>query len=169
LLFVLFKIGRRKDSMGIFDFGTGKKTRVTVTKSEKNEIWDRQNGRCWKCGTDLTPTITEYHHKDGNPSNWSLSNIALVCSNCHKRETNKQRITEVHKRRKQNEGEAITPFGGAPLFGSEPKGSRRKQQPFGGSLFGSEPKKSRSAQPFSGSMFGFEPGRKRKKRTGIFG
>jgi len=79
-----------------------KRKRVILSRSEKNEIWDRQKGKC-KCGESLSPSIVEYHHKDGNPSNHSLSNIIALCPICHKKATNRQRIKKVRKNREIQE------------------------------------------------------------------
>ena len=110
-----------------FDFGFGpkKKKRVRPTKSEKNAIWDKQNGKCYMCPKRLSPTTSEYHHKDGNPSNWRLSNLALVCVECHKRETNLQRIKKVHKRRREAERRERDPLGLGGMF-KAPRGRKQK-------------------------------------------
>lgn len=44
--------------------------------------------KCELCGWNLKPenakyTPCELHHKDGNPHNHSLSNLILLCPNCH--------------------------------------------------------------------------------------
>ena len=52
---------------------------------EKEQVRERQNGRCNKCGRP-TPRW-EYHHRDGNRSNDSLSNCEGLCPNCHSLET----------------------------------------------------------------------------------
>ncbi len=135
-----------------FTFGPGprKKKRVTPTKSEKNEIWDRQDGQCSSCGERLSPTTSEYHHKDGDRSNWRLSNITLVCVKCHKIETNKQRVRKVHAKRKEKETKENDPFGlsGGGLFGTQ-KPKKKQSSPFGGSsIFGPPKRKSRKKGPF---------------------
>ena len=48
---------------------------------EKEEVRERQGGSCNKCGK--SPPRWEYHHKDGNRSNNSMSNCEGLCPNCH--------------------------------------------------------------------------------------
>jgi hypothetical protein len=127
-----------------FGFEPKQKKRVTPTKSEKNEVWDRQNGNCYVCGKKLSPTTSEYHHKDGDRSNWRLSNIALVCSECHKKETNKQRVKKVQEKRREHEAKESNPLGfGGGLFGSPNPRMTKKPDLFGGGDIFGAPKKSR--------------------------
>ena len=139
---------------------SNKKKRVTPTRSEKNKIWDDQNGKCYRCPKRLSPTKCEYHHKDGDRSNWRLSNIALVCLDCHAVETNKQRIKKVHKRRREQEKQNENPFGGGFGGFKQPKG-----ESFGGvDIFGSGKSKGKKEQPIFG---GFDViGDKKKKKGG---
>lgn len=55
------------------------------TEIEKEQVRIRQNGKCNKCGKP--PPRWEYHHRDGNRSNDSLSNCEGLCPNCHSFET----------------------------------------------------------------------------------
>lgn len=50
-------------------------------EDEKRQVRRRQDGRCNKCGD--SPPRWEYHHRDGNRSNNSLSNCEGLCPNCH--------------------------------------------------------------------------------------
>jgi len=52
---------------------------------EKEQIRLRQDGKCNRCGRP--PPRWEYHHRDGNRSNDSLSNCEGLCPNCHSVET----------------------------------------------------------------------------------
>ena len=54
-------------------------------EQEKEMVRDRQDGKCAKCGKN--PPRWEYHHKDGNRSNNSLSNCQGLFPNCHSVET----------------------------------------------------------------------------------
>ena len=108
-------------------FAPKKRKRVRPTKSEKNQIWDKQDGNCDKCGKRLSPTTSEYHHKNGNPANWRLSNLSLVCVECHKKERNKQRVKKVQKRRREKEREEdVGLFSGPSLLEPAPKKRRKK-------------------------------------------
>lgn len=60
-------------------------TRRGWTEEEKEQVRYRQDGRCRKCGKP--PPRWEYHHRDGNRSNNSLSNCEGLCPNCHSVET----------------------------------------------------------------------------------
>jgi len=51
------------------------------TENEKQEVRDVQGGVCNKCGNH--PPRWEYHHKNGNRSDNSLSNCEALCPNCH--------------------------------------------------------------------------------------
>ena len=53
------------------DFGLGGRKnneRKAPKRSLKNLIWDKQHGKCYKCKKQLSPTIAEYHHKNGRKS-----------------------------------------------------------------------------------------------------
>ena len=51
------------------------------TEIEKEQVRILQDGKCQKCGRP--PPRWEYHHKDGNRSNDSISNCEGLCPNCH--------------------------------------------------------------------------------------
>lgn len=55
--------------------------RQNFTEPQKEECRERQDGKCNKC--KKPPPRWEYHHKDGNRSNNSNSNIEGLCPNCH--------------------------------------------------------------------------------------
>lgn len=110
-------------------FKPKKRKRVRPTKSEKNLIWDKQEGNCDICGKRLSPTTSEYHHRDENPANWKLSNLSIICVGCHKKETNKQRVKKVQKRRREKEREESGGlFSGSSLFGPSSKRKKPKSQ-----------------------------------------
>ncbi len=54
-------------------------------EQEKEQVRNRQDGRCKKCGN--IPPRWEYHHRDGNRSNNSMSNCEGLCPNCHSVDT----------------------------------------------------------------------------------
>ncbi len=55
------------------------------TSDQKAQVRQRQSGMCNSCGHP--PPRWEFHHKDGNRSNNSLSNCEGLCPNCHSIET----------------------------------------------------------------------------------
>lgn len=51
------------------------------TEQEKEDVRHRQGGVCAKCGK--SPPRWEYHHRNGNRGDNSLSNCQALCPNCH--------------------------------------------------------------------------------------
>ena len=51
------------------------------TVIEKEQVRERQDGKCNRC--KKSPERWEYHHRDGNRSNNSLSNCEALCPTCH--------------------------------------------------------------------------------------
>jgi 5-methylcytosine-specific restriction endonuclease McrA len=39
--------------------------------------------KCKICGYDVQPKILGVHHKDRNPKNNDMSNLEVLCPNCH--------------------------------------------------------------------------------------
>ena len=52
---------------------------------EKEQVRERQDGKCNKCGR--APPHWEYHHRNGDRSDNSLSNCEGLCPNCHSLKT----------------------------------------------------------------------------------
>ena len=113
--------GKRKRSKSGFGldlgFGTPKTKRDqrrTFTRTQKNEIWAQQNGKCAnaKCRKPLDIRTVEYDHKKG----WAaagrtvLVNGQALCPNCHKLKTHKQMLRRIEKKPEQ-------PKSGFSLFG----------------------------------------------------
>jgi len=80
------------------------KRRKPVRVSVQKELLSRAEGKCERCGLKfheekVTPRI---HHKDGDPKNNKLSNLLVVCPNCHdilhKKMKPKKKKTERKKR-----------------------------------------------------------------------
>ena len=88
-----------------------------ISKSEKNEVWERQNGKCARCHKQLIPSATQYDHikpyaKGGETD---TSNIQALCANCHSKKTNKDRVKEIKQKRahkKEREEYWINPITG---------------------------------------------------------
>ena len=88
-----------------------------ISKSEKNEVWERQNGKCARCHKQLIPSATQYDHikpyaKGGETD---TSNIQALCANCHSKKTNRDRVKEIKQKRahkKEREEYWINPITG---------------------------------------------------------
>lgn len=117
---------------GSLDFGLGLKktterdTRRSFTKTQKNQIWAQQNGKCAKCKKSLDPRTVEYDHKKGwaDKGQTVVVNGQALCANCHKIKTHNSRLKKIEKKP------------------SKPK------SPFGESIFGSSTKNKKSKNPF---------------------
>lgn len=57
--------------------------RKPFTKKQKEEAYERQGGCCNNCGASLDVTGFEADHVDGDNSNNSTSNLALLCPDCN--------------------------------------------------------------------------------------
>ncbi len=71
-----------------FDPITGKpygRVRKPVGSGIKSQVLARSRGRCERCGKNVIGLGLKprYHHKDGNPSHNTPSNIILLCNDCH--------------------------------------------------------------------------------------
>jgi len=80
--------------------------RRAFTRTQKNEIWAQQDGRCASaaCGhSKLDPRTVEYDHKKGwaAKGKTKIKNGRALCANCHKLETHKKRLITVEKRPKK--------------------------------------------------------------------
>ncbi len=49
----------------------------------RQKLLQRTGGKCERCGWDKVPEIFEVHHKDRDRQNNELSNLELLCPNCH--------------------------------------------------------------------------------------
>ena len=76
----------------------------------KHELLVRSKGKCQKCGISLKGMKPDIHHKNRNPSDNEISNLMVLCRNCHskmhynKDGTLKKSTTKIgRKKSKQNE------------------------------------------------------------------
>ena len=70
----------------MFEFSTlfeTRKKRKAIPISVQKQLLIRCKGKCENCGKDLTGLKPFIHHKDGNPSNNKLSNLIVLCPDCH--------------------------------------------------------------------------------------
>jgi nitrate/TMAO reductase-like tetraheme cytochrome c subunit len=110
-----------KDPFGFGNpFVTEKKrdSRRTFTRTQKNEIWAQQSGKCAKCHKKLDPRTVEYDHVKPWAARGKtvVVNGAALCSKCHKLKTHNTRLKKIDKKRKKP---ANNPFGlgKMPKFG----------------------------------------------------
>lgn len=62
------------------------KRRLRIPRSIRTKVLLRCEGKCEKCGEKLGDLVPDVHHKDGNPKNNDLSNLIVLCPNCHRKE-----------------------------------------------------------------------------------
>jgi len=62
-----------------------RKVRKPVGSGLKSQVLARSRGRCERCGKNVVSLGLKprYHHKDGNPSHNTPSNVVLLCNDCH--------------------------------------------------------------------------------------
>ena len=94
-----------------------KDPRRQISKSEKNEVWERQHGKCARCHKQLIPSTTHYDHIKpyGKGGETDTSNIQALCANCHAKKTNEDRVKEIKKKiahKKEREEYWINPITG---------------------------------------------------------
>ena len=96
----------RNDPFGFgnvsFGFGSDKPkrdSRRTFNRTQKNEIWAQQDGKCAKCHKKLDPRTVEYDHVKPWAARGKTitANGAALCANCHKLKTHKTRLKKVDK------------------------------------------------------------------------
>lgn len=61
---------------------SSKKDKVKYNKGLKLRLLENRGGRCERCGYNKYE-ILQIHHKDRNRRNNNLSNLELICPNCH--------------------------------------------------------------------------------------
>ncbi len=66
----------------LFGFGNEPK-RIPVGQSMRTKLLVRSKGKCEKCHISLEGIKPHVHHKDGNPKNNKISNLKILCPNCH--------------------------------------------------------------------------------------
>jgi predicted restriction endonuclease len=61
---------------------------VSIANLTRRLLIETHGAKCMLCGWDKVNPWTsrsplELHHKDGDPTNHDLSNVILLCPNCH--------------------------------------------------------------------------------------
>ena len=79
-----------------FGFFDGSK-RKSVRSSDKKHLLEFQKGKCWKCKRSFKQMGVRHilHHKNLNPKDNRITNMVLVCPNCHDKIHQKQKKVRV--------------------------------------------------------------------------
>jgi hypothetical protein len=75
-------------------FGFREKRRKPVAQSLRTQALVRSGGKCEKCRKQLGKIKPHLHHKNGNPGDNKLSNIIVLCPNCHSELHEYKTVTE---------------------------------------------------------------------------
>jgi 5-methylcytosine-specific restriction endonuclease McrA len=70
-------------------------------------LYIRAQGRCERCGVPLQNLQSHIHHRDMNTRNNDLSNLELLCPNCHYRNGVHTKPVEVEEEKIGMTGEEI--------------------------------------------------------------
>jgi len=119
-----------------FELGPKKETkpkRQPTKTSQKHTVFDKQNGKCYRCKNKLKLGHTDYHHLKfvSQGGKTTRDNLVALCANCHR---------EIHVEEKARKAD------------KKAKTTKKDDSPFGGGLFGAPPKRKKSKGPFD---FGF--------------
>jgi len=82
-----------------------KDNRRIFTKTQKNEMWAQQNGKCAKCQEPLDPRTVEYDHIKpwADKGKTAVVNGAALCPNCHKLKTHIHRLKKTEKKKESED------------------------------------------------------------------
>jgi len=59
------------------------KRRKPIPIETQKKLLIRSKGKCENCGKSLENLKPLFHHIDGNPRNNQLSNLKVLCPDCH--------------------------------------------------------------------------------------
>jgi 5-methylcytosine-specific restriction endonuclease McrA len=90
-------------------WGKPEPRRKPVSQSARTKVLVRAKGKCEKCAHSLEDVKPHIHHRDGNPKNNKLSNLQVLCPNCHSKIHDKP----IKKKPNSNNGNI---FGNQPSF-----------------------------------------------------
>jgi 5-methylcytosine-specific restriction endonuclease McrA len=88
-----------------FELESKRDSRRSFTRTQKNEIWAQQDGKCAICHKKLDPRTVQYDHGRA----WSaggtttVKNGRALCSNCHSLKSHKDRLKKVEKTKRRGE------------------------------------------------------------------
>ena len=78
----------REESEWISNKGAKKpkdRKRLPIPQKVQRKVLVRSEGRCEKCDNSLGNVTPHIHHKNGDPKDNNLSNLIVLCPNCHSR------------------------------------------------------------------------------------
>ena len=92
-----------------YDDSPKRDSRRAFTHSQRNEIWDRQGGKCAGCRNQLMRSSTHYDHvkpwEDGGKT--MIGNGQALCPNCHARKSNRERLKKVESKPREREPDML--------------------------------------------------------------
>ncbi len=94
-----------------FRFGSQPK-RIPVGQSLRTKLLVRAKGKCEKCHCSLDGIKPHIHHKDGDPKNNKMTNLKVLCPNCHSSAHDKP----IRKKKSSDGGFENPFFGRNPLL-----------------------------------------------------
>jgi 5-methylcytosine-specific restriction endonuclease McrA len=94
-----------------FGFGSQPK-RIPVGQSQRTKLLVRSKGKCEKCHRSLDGIKPHIHHKDGDPKNNKMTNLKVLCPNCHSSAHDKP----IRKKKSSDGGPESPFFGRNPLL-----------------------------------------------------
>ena len=73
---------------------------------QRKHAREHYNNKCNRCGYDKIPEILQVHHRDRDSRNHDISNLELLCPNCHEgdRFVTKTGRYGLHSRKKRTDG-----------------------------------------------------------------
>lgn len=118
---------------GLFDLGKSPflvsndnsekdKTRAFKT-SQKNHIYDEQEGKCSMCGEKTPRSIMHFHHEKAYAKGGKTitSNAKGLCPNCHAKVHHKERVKEADKPNKERNTNPFSVNGSNPFMSDNRK------------------------------------------------
>ena len=62
-----------------------KSRRKPISRGSLRDVYNRAGGECEKCGGSLRGIRGHIHHKNRKPRDNRMSNLLVICNNCHAR------------------------------------------------------------------------------------
>ncbi|NCN87206.1 HNH endonuclease [archaeon] len=80
-----------------------KTTRKNPTKSQRDSVFDKQQGKCYRCKKKLMLAHTQYHHIKhvANNGRTTRNNLVALCANYHSELHKEERAKKADKKQKE--------------------------------------------------------------------